>query len=440
MPRAMIVSVGTGTRPDVNIVNPLVKTVKDTDPKLVSFFVSKESEVFAEEVARQSGLQPGDSLFALVHNENDIQECFHTALQALHELRDKGYKPEDIIVDFTSGTKAMTAGLVLAAVNLKCAKLKYIYGPRENGVVKDGTEKFLSVSPAAALAVSELELARQLIMQLRFEAARGILSQINDALLVPEDKALKENLQLLADAYARWDHFDHRTFCGQYGKVRWGHPELEAFKVENSLPHGRLIPLAKKLENGEITLDCLADLYNNALRRGFEGRYDDGVARLYRLTEMLAQYRLCSSHGGIRTGDIDLNSEPLARLDSQTKEELERYRDASDGKIKIGLKQSYWLLEKLGDPLGKAYFSDDKLGGLLNERNASILAHGTKPVSKEVFESLQQRVFQLLAEADAEFQSRCVTLQFPWLRDLTPEPPSRSGKGAEVPLSLEERG
>ncbi len=414
MAKAMIISVGTGTGPDVNIVNPLVKTVKDTEPAQVSFLVSTESRAFAEEVARQSGLHEGNFFCTLVRNHDDIHECFQAALQALHELRNKGYKPEDIIADFTSGTKAMTAGLSLAAVSFRCAKLKYIYGVRRNGRVENGTEKFLSVPPAAILAVSDLHLARELILQLRFEAAQEILPRINDVLLVPQDKNLRENLQLLAGAYARWDHFDHITFCGEYNKVKWQNPELHPFKVKDKLPERRLIPLAKELEKGNITLDALADLYNNAQRREREGKFDDAVARLYRLTEMIAQHVL-SSQFGIRTSDVQLDNEKLATLDPSARNRLAEHRNASDEKIKIGLEMSYWLLHKLNHPLGQAFISNSKLRGLLKDRNESILAHGTKPVSREVYTSLKEQVMRLAKKVDPEFERRAQELQFPWL-------------------------
>ena len=65
MARALVLTVGTGTRPDVNIVNPLVKTVRDSAPEFTVLVASSVSRKFAEQVVSQAGLAPGAPLSRL---------------------------------------------------------------------------------------------------------------------------------------------------------------------------------------------------------------------------------------------------------------------------------------------------------------------------------------------------------------------------------------
>jgi len=44
MKRALILTVGTGTRPDTNIVRPLVKTIRHSHPDFVAFVASSMSK------------------------------------------------------------------------------------------------------------------------------------------------------------------------------------------------------------------------------------------------------------------------------------------------------------------------------------------------------------------------------------------------------------
>ena len=54
--------------------------------------------------------------------------------------------------------------------------------------------------------------------------------------------------------------------------------------------------LENKISNGNLKIEnlhyYLSDLLNNAQRRIKEQKYDDAVARLYRITELIAQINL----------------------------------------------------------------------------------------------------------------------------------------------------
>lgn len=289
MKRAMIITVGTGTRPETNIVRPLIKTIRNSHPDFLALAVSSESKKFAEDIVQELALVGDKYRIIRLPLPDDVQSVFREINEAIRDIMQRGFGPQEIEIDFTSGTKAMTGGAVLSAVFHFCGSLKYITGDRKNGVVMDGTEKFLSISPESIFALQELYLARRFILELRFEPALKILNYINPNLLDEYQRMLLENLENTARAYSCWEVFDHKRFSGYYGKIDFSQPEVLPFRVHGDIPN-RLVGISKTLNSGKVTEDILADIFNNARRRFDEGRYEDALSRLYRLTEMLAQF------------------------------------------------------------------------------------------------------------------------------------------------------
>ena len=85
--------------------------------------------------------------------------------------------------------------------------------------------------------------------------------------------------------------------------------------------------------------------------------------------------------------------------------------------IKIGLERDYRLLAALGHPVGVTYLGDSTLQGRLKERNRSILAHGDKPMTINIFHNLAGSVSALIASEIKDFPNKAQTVQFPWLKN-----------------------
>ncbi len=409
MPHALIVSVGTGTRKDVDIARPLIKLVRQIDPDFVAFLVSAESERVAHSVVAEIGM-PTDSCQVLhVPDVDDIEVAFRVALAAIRTARDRGYALHQISIDFTSGTKAMSAGVAMAGVIAGCGSLRYIAGTRQQGVVMDGTERFLSLQPTAILAYRELELARALLLRLQFRGAVERCEAVNPALLDQHGQVVLRSLGHLARAYDAWDKFDHRRFRGEYGEADMTLRELSSFRLADGIPR-RVLAIAEAVRANQLTEDLLADLYANAERRRWEGKFDDAVARLYRLVEMLAQRELRKY--GLEAEDLD-----LAKLPANLAKTYAKQRDPLDCKVKIGLRDGYRVLNALGSPIGSLFGAATKLDDDLSARNRSILAHGVTPIDGATAERLSKSVLAFARSAIPDFEERCRELQFPWLVD-----------------------
>ena len=74
--RALIVTVGTGTRPDVYIVKPLVKTIKDSRPDFLVLVVTEGSRTYGEAIIRELGLKDESYLLEELRDFDDFQAVF----------------------------------------------------------------------------------------------------------------------------------------------------------------------------------------------------------------------------------------------------------------------------------------------------------------------------------------------------------------------------
>ena len=415
MKRVLIITVGRGTRPDVDITRPLARSIKDSNPDFVSFVTSRNTEPLVEKIIEQlekKGLNYHSRYdITVLQNHEDVQMVLRDTNKLIASLEEKGYATRGITVDFTTGTKAMSAGVVLSAVNNACSTLKYITGPRRNGIVIDGQERFISIPIETMFYLHQLKLAQELIRHYRFDSASAILKEIDSRQLENYEKKKLKDLRILSSAYSYWDKFDHKRFVQEYGKVHNElSPELEDFKIKDSSTLIYLEEISQAKENKEFIPYIIADLYNNALRRMEEEKYDDALARLYRLTEMLAQWKLQKKYQ-IQSDNIDVNLLPdsmrATLLQSKTMEDKEE-------PLRFSLRKCYTLLAEKGDPLGISFCQNARLQSLLDERNLSILAHGMKPITPRICHHLKEELLPLLKTEITDFQQLTDKLKFPW--------------------------
>ncbi|CRI66796.1 conserved hypothetical protein [Thiocapsa sp. KS1] len=278
------------------------------------------------------------------------------------------------VADYTGGTKTMTAALVISGLELDGIELKIVTGARANLVkVHDGSQSGLSID------VEGIRMRRAMAPYLaawgRFaygEAAEGLAG-----LSAPRDPLLRAELQIstgLSRAFDAWDRFDHRAALEQMEVYRQrigsnAGPWLNAVKLLVASPDDPKREPAR-----------LWDLWLNAQRRATQARYDDAVARLYRLIEWTAQWLLMTK--GIRTGDVQASEIPPTM----------QMHPTANGKFKAGLRDAWELAAYHLDGPVRTFVEDERehLLDHLVRRNASILAHGDRPIDRSDWDAFSQ--------------------------------------------------
>ena len=151
----------------------------------------------------------------------------------------------------------------------------------------------------------------------------------------------------------------------------------------------------------------VTDLIANSERRFAQGRYDDGIARLYRALEWLAQIRLRTKYG------IDSNDVNLELVPEQLREQFHP-RGSQAGKVRIDLVKDYRLLAALGDELGDWWQANERqLIGNLEVRNHSILAHGEKPITDQEYLNFKDTIVEFIKKGLEICGSKAEVIQLP---------------------------
>lgn len=387
---------------------PLVKSLLEWQPARVLFVPSAQTRAQVDAVLRAyaehagAPLRPGEYEIYPVPNAEGLEECLSVIRRLDQEVYRWNTRGSDyrVIADFTAGTKCMTAALVLQARRWSC-RYSYVGGATRSkegvGVVETGSERVVHwANPWEALGYQAVEDACLLFDQQAFIPAARLLDEARKA---TDDGAVKRSLSTfhqLCEGYALWDRFQHEDAARQIGAILKNAADIQAM-----LGPTRFDEVIGAIKGNQETLRQLvcqpqsramvSDLLANASRRKREARYDDGVARLYRAIEALAQLALAERHGIQGTDNIILESvpEPLR----------ERWRSrAGDGRLLLGLQDAFELLEALGDDMGKTFKGlklHDPTRSPLTARNQSILAHGFQPVGDQVFERLWEATIKL---------------------------------------------
>jgi CRISPR-associated protein (TIGR02710 family) len=395
--QAMLVSLGGSPE-------PILFSLNRQRPAHVVFFVSPQSETELQTVIK--GLVFPCKFDRIVSpSAENIGDCYRALREQLPaKLAQWGLSEDDVVVDYTGGTKSMSAALVLATVE-RAHRYAYIGGVERDkggvGVVLGGRERMLYVhNPWKEWAHEERKRVSLYFMAARYEMALQELQRLQQH----TDAAEQDFLRAMASAvagYRDWDNFRHKDALPKLGEqaLRFLRPyargaqqaNLARFvlEVEANLEFLRRLMAADTRDEAYIL-----DLIANADRRArIEGKYEDAAARLYSGMERAARFRLRRQYR-INTEDVKREQLPEVLREEYT----QKHHDPRDGKLKIPLLAAYRLLEALGDDLGHTFMMrQEEILKLLNLRNASPLGHGEAPVGAEGYERFRSVLVTLLA-------------------------------------------
>lgn len=94
------------------------------------------------------------------------------------------------------------------------------------------------------------------------------------------------------------------------------------------------------------------------------------------------------------------------------------FQNPNEKTIKIGLKESYHLLELLGDTLAEKFLDDKRLDNLLSNRNNSILAHGLNPADDINTRKLFEELTNYANECFIDLNDNMKFAEFPKFKDI----------------------
>jgi CRISPR-associated protein (TIGR02710 family) len=394
MKRAMLITVGSGP----GIENAIAYSIRRHIPKLVVFCCSDKTKDTVEKVKEIMKEEMPEVSIKENPEVNDFENIFDTYCEYIEELERQGYHHDEIVADYTSGTKAMSAALATAGIVCRLDSLSYVYSYNRDdtyGRSKTAGMKASSLTPNLIYTKQRIDFARKYINKYQFSTAIDLLSKD----IHPKFDEESQWLTLIAQAYDTWDKFNFQEARDLFSRISVhplslssnlkeifiGHKKLTGQLLHQTEIYTKAIEKTIKSEpvpeadSALLTQHITFDLINNAQRRSKEAKYDDAVARLYRALECMAQIVFLK-----KTGFVNSKC-PLNKLPEILQHQ---FADAGvDGKISIGLLQTFTALEIMNIETGKQFMKQkEKWLGVLEMRNNAILAHGLRPVSEEDYE------------------------------------------------------
>jgi CRISPR-associated protein (TIGR02710 family) len=281
--KVLILTVGT-TR------EPLEVALSEHAPEGVVFLASQASHPVAAELLRDYGASFRHHTL-LLEDAESLLEAYQKALLALRKALE--WEAKAIVADLTGGTKPMAAGLTLALTG-RGVVFSYVGGERrdpETGRVLSGHERLrLLEDPTARFGLREWAGFTRAWNALNLGMALSELESLLSRPLSPSEARFYRAMQGVVEGLMEWDRFRHQEALKRLSAhlpvalavaEAWGHgSKVRVLKgLEALLPH-----LQSIVEAGEKpTFPLLQDLLANAERRAALGRFDDALARLYRL-------------------------------------------------------------------------------------------------------------------------------------------------------------
>jgi CRISPR-associated protein (TIGR02710 family) len=308
---------------------------------------------------------------------------------------------DDVLVDYTGGTKVMTSALILASLG-HSFRYNYVGGDLRDknglGPVINGHEKmFVEMSPWSMFAEEERRQVVTLFNQRRFSAAIGVIDLALDRDLPVRIKRYFKFIRPLAAGFMKWDQFEHKDALSRIKKGldqlteyldEYPDESLCQFKdnVQNCINFlEKLLCETKNLQKPHWVL--IDDLMNNARRKIEDQLFDDASARIYRSLELYGQIVFEKA-----LGCYNDKVNPKIIPEQIRDDFVRRYKDAN-GKLKIPLTATFEILKAKNHEAGLRFFEKQKeIKNIQSNRNYSILAHGIKPVTQKAAESIYQTV------------------------------------------------
>lgn len=399
----LFMTVGTGQKgKERSLAHGLLTSIEDLNLKKIIFITTNKSEktveIIKEMYYEENNSKLDDYELVTISNPDDFNECYNKINTKL-----KDYMNNNVIFDYTSGTKTMAVTAVLIAI-LNHKKLRFVSGTRgEDGVILSKTEEPKKQNPYMIYDKINLDKVKQLFNHNKFQTAKQVLSEV----ILLNDNIKETYIQFL-DAYDKWDKFQHEKISKDLLSV-----DITGIKKQTQLNQNAISIINNKTKEQRCYY-ILADLINNARRRYNETKYDDAIARLYRALELIEQIQL--NKYNIKTSDVNIEKLKEKKVRQDYINRLENIKNNQDNnKIKIGVREGYQLLKELKDDIGKYYIVGhrEEYKQVLDSRNDSILAHGQTSQTKEDYEKFEELVLKIAEKQTKDIKRYIKETKFP---------------------------
>ena len=398
-PKIMLMSLGGSPE-------PLIKSIEERTPEQLIFLASHDSVSISCEIFKSLSFSPAVK-YEITEDPNLLLECYKAARRCTERVEKSKVPSNKIMVDYTGGTKVMTAALILSTIDEPYI-FNYVGGDQRNksgvGTVLDGHEEmFLGMSPWSIFAEEERRQVIILFNQHRFSAVIEIINSF-DRKLPAQIRDYFSFIEPLADGFLNWDQFCHKAALRKLDKgsnaleyyiSSHGESSLKDFMVKIKTCRNFLRELIEKTNDIKPNHNIIiTDLLNNAKRKIADKKYDDAAARIYRALELYGQIKFKDVAG------CDNNNVKPETIPPELRDKFkQKYYDPRRKILKLPQTATFEFLKVKRHEAGIRFFErQKKIKDIQKNRNDSILAHGIKPVTEKAIYSIFDTVKDFVQE------------------------------------------
>lgn len=393
--RVLLMTIGVGNPNDLEgtLYGPLQKSIdKGVWRKIILLPSRLTCDNARELVKRRPKLDIDIHPLPLEQDENNVDACFEHFDSEIQKVLESGIHSKNVFADFTRGTKAMSAALVMAALRRGIKELRYIEGERKAGVVIPGSEKIRDFLPLKAIAARRLDACRTLLDRGAFSASAELLDpEILDAEGWDRDlKAEATYVRQVAGFLSAWDRLNYSLALERLGHLNRENSQADwARFIPNPEVKVWIMTLAEDGNETDTkfmetrTRDIAIDLVANAERCVNHGRYEDALVRAYRAWELLGQMAMFSlGYDSAKVPAADsCVKQYIANLERKKSNIPNRLADRRNGTsyYQFARLQVARFLKFMKEPSGQkliAFGEKGNPGEIFIDRNTSVLIHG----------------------------------------------------------------
>jgi len=384
----------------------IIKSIEYYNPKVIIFYASHSSVDTIYKAKNATETNNYIQKIIVVDDPNDLLDCFEKAKHIKKYIENMDYQSENVIVNYTCGTKNMSVALVLSTIE---NGYEYCYigdENRDNFIVKSSDSNKDKIYHVPNLwdkiAIKEKTLLNNLFNLYQFKSAAEYLESYLTK-IKPKLKMQVENWKNIALLLDNWCNFRYGPALSLVRNINIEYLKKNNDKQSDFLNfiQDKLIPhcqkIHKEIKSKKYSIDIINDMISNAEKQAEIGDYDDAVIRMYRSIEMLSQLGLQDL--GLKDDEVKPDDIP----ETVRNEFCNLYMPVKvNPTMKLGLQGKFELLYHRKHKYGLLFHENRKYFTTLQFfRNKSILVHGTEDLTKEKYEKVYEIVLQLFPEYEA---------------------------------------
>lgn len=383
----------------------LGKTINESCSDTIYLLASKTSKERAEQI--ENAFRNSHEIVIVDCCEAfDVDKCYEEFEKIFSKVIKSGVSPDNIVIDFTHGTKPMSVALYAIGMRYKISDFQYIERNirKDEDVFNDGMEIVKTFDASYAKWLSIIDECKGLFKNWQFSAIEILLSNQK---ISKKLKGKIDQIKYLVNFYSAWDRLNYKQAMEYYPEFESDEFAVPGADVKNLLrslnekmkePNeeiGEVLSENDLLRNKELAVNLMFDIYANGLRRLESGQLEDAGIRVYKMAELLGQIYLFDA--GYMSNHMSASDDDVRKF-AEIKKWAEPKKDVYKA---FGRKEVLEFLNFISYSHLKVEFLKQIEKDVDRLRNKSILIHGyvaqanDREAIKNLFEKIIIRLSSL---------------------------------------------